>query len=74
MSYKWKTLEARTNKLEMKLNELESSGFEIIKVDLMNWEPSLQSGLYLILARQPIQAASIPGVKFHIPLVPSSVE
>jgi hypothetical protein len=65
MSYRWKTVEVRTNRLEDKLNELQGAGFEIIKADLLNWEPSLQTGLYLVLARQ---AVSIPQVKYHVPM------
>ena len=58
MSYYWKVVETRSELLQNKLNELQSVGCEIIKVDLLSWDEKLRSGHYNIIARQAIGTAT----------------
>ena len=56
MGYYWKVIETRSELLQNKLNELQSTGCDIIKIDLLSWDEKLRSGHYNIIARQAISA------------------
>lgn len=57
MSSQWKVVEAKSDFLQNRLNELQSAGYEIVKVDLLIYNEQLQLARYLIIARR---SAAVP--------------
>lgn len=56
MQFQWKIIETRSDALQNRLNELQASGHEIVKIDMLFYSDQLQIAKYLIIARQAITA------------------